>query len=158
MSDDDFAGQLEQAKRASTAHLLFRCARLLNEHAIATVPSVGGNRPRAAHLALFPHIDLDGGTRVTHIAQKLGITKQAVGQLVDDLVGIGIVERRPDPNDGRAKRVCFTEEGKRSMLEGLAHLRTVDAEVAALLGQERMTALHEALITLYDHLERTTSE
>jgi len=149
-----FEDDLEQAKRASTAHLLFRCARLLNEQAIASMPvDPDVERPRAAHLALFPHIELHGGTRVTELASKLGITKQAVGQLVDDLEGMGMVQRRPDPEDGRAKRVCFTEQGRTGMLQGLAHLGRVDDQLVEILGPRAMAGLRRALLLLYDHFE-----
>ena len=149
-----FEDDLDEAKRASTAHLLLRCARLVNEHAIGTLPiDPDTERPRAAHLALFPHIELDGGTRVTELATKLAITKQAVGQLVDDLEAMGMVERKPDPDDGRAKRVCFTDHGKASMLHGLAHLGEVDKQLEEILGPRKMAGLRRALLVLYDHLE-----
>jgi len=151
----DFARKLDAAKRSSTAHLLFKCARVLNERAIASLPMSGGKRPRAAHLALFPHIELGKGTRVTELASKLGITKQAVGQLVDDLEGFGMVERTPDPDDGRAKRVCFTEHGESAMLDGLRHLKQVERELSRALGKETVAALHGALTKLHDHLDST---
>ena len=42
---------------------------------------------------------------------RLGMTKQAGGQLVDDLTRLGYVERRPDPSDGRRKRIALTAHG-----------------------------------------------
>lgn len=149
----DFESELEAAKRASTAQLLFRCARLVNERAIATLPGTGELRPRAAHMALFPHIDLAHGTRITTLATKLGVTKQAVAQLVDDLESMGVMARVADPDDGRAKRVVFTDAGRASMLDGLAHLRSIEEELCRAIGADVMRALHEALATLHDHLE-----
>lgn len=156
--DDAFARRLETAKRASTSHLLIKCARLVNERAVASLPGpmgqdAVGERPRTSHLALMPHIELDGGTRVTDLAAKIGITKQAVGQLVDDMERFGIVERMPDPDDGRAKRVCFTGRGRESMLQGLDHLRRVDKELTRVLGREPMAELRRALLTLHDHYQ-----
>jgi DNA-binding MarR family transcriptional regulator len=51
------------------------------------------------------------GTRLTVLAQHAGMTKQAMGQIVDDLEQLGYVERTPDPEDGRAKIVRFTPAG-----------------------------------------------
>ncbi|MEM6992220.1 MAG: MarR family winged helix-turn-helix transcriptional regulator [Myxococcota bacterium] len=149
----DFSTKLEAAKRASTAQLLFKCARLLNERAASSFPITAGERPRTSHLALMPHIELQGGTRVTSLAAKLGITKQAVGQLVDDLERFGVVERTPDPDDGRAKRVCFTEAGRASMLDGLRHLQSVEHDLKEAIGHDTMAQLREALLVLHDHLE-----
>lgn len=147
-----FAEKLERAKRESTAHLLFKCARLLNDVAVATLPTGMAGDLRAAHLALFPHIELEGGTRVTELAAKLGISKQAVGQLVDDLEAFGAVERLPDRKDGRAKRVCFTSKGRASMLQGLAHLKSLEPGLRRALGRDTMKNLHHVLLILHDHL------
>lgn len=151
--DPAFPETLEVAKRASTAQLLFKCARLVNERALATLPVEPGQvRPRPAHVALFPHIALEG-TRSSELARRLGVSKQAVGQLVAELEAMGVVERRPDPDDGRAKRVCFTDRGMRSLLNGLDHLRGVEEELAAAVGAETMASLHDALVKLHDHLD-----
>ncbi len=145
--------KLEAGKRASTLHLLFKCSRLLNDWAMASLPQpVGRVKPRAAHLSLFPHIDIDFGARVSDLARALGITRQAVGQLVDDLEEMGAVARVPDPGDGRAKRVIFTPEGKESMLQGLAHLKSLEPELARVLGVRRLGSLRECLLRLHDHL------
>ena len=150
--DDNFADRLEEAKRASTGQLLLRCARLFNEHALRTAPAGEGPRPRPAHMALFPHIALQG-TRPSHLAAKLGISKQAVGQLVDDLEAMGTVARIPDPDDGRARRVVFTDRGRAGMLAGIGHLDAVSRDVAQVIGEEPMEALHRSLVLLLDHLE-----
>ena len=155
--DSEFPDTLEAAKRASTLQLLFKCSRLINELALTTLPPPhndddnGGLRPRPAHMSLFPHIDLDG-TRPSELARRLGISKQAVGQLVDDLAAMGVVERRPDPADRRAILVAFTEAGRASILKGLAHLRQVEDELGQAVGKKHMRALREALLALHDHL------
>lgn len=150
-----FERRLQQAKRASTAQLLFRCARRLNERALESLPKSRGPRPRPAHMSLFPHIALDEGTRITELAGKLGVSKQAVGQLVDDLEGMGIVQRAADPADGRAKRVLFTPAGRQSMLDGLTHLRRIERQLARSIGKDVMQSLHDALLVLDDHLDES---
>ena len=132
---------------------MFKCARLLNERALGSLPTPPTLRPRAAHLALFPHIELQGGTRITDLATKVGTTKQAVGQLIDELERQGAVERLPDPDDRRAKRVQFTDAGKASILAGLSHLRGIERELARAIGRDTMASLHTALLALHDHLE-----
>lgn len=150
-----FHAELERAKRRSTAHLLLKVARLVNEEAISSLPSelASGFRPRPAHMALFPHIDLEG-TRQSTLAERVGITKQAVGQLVDDLQEAGVLARVPDPDDRRAKRVVFTAKGRQGMLAGLEHLRAVEKGLTKAVGRDTMVQLRKALLTLHDHLER----
>lgn len=149
----EFRERLEAAKQASTLQLLFKTSRLLNERALERVADRPG-RPilRPSHTALFPHIDR-GGTRITDLARRIGITKQAVSQLVDDLEKIGVVERVPDPDDQRARRVVFTERGKRGLLEGLAVLGSLEEELRSTIGGERVDDLREALVAILAMLE-----
>ncbi|MEX1364936.1 MAG: MarR family transcriptional regulator [Nannocystaceae bacterium] len=150
--DDEFSDRLEQAKRASMAQLLIRCARLVNERGLARASERLGVPVRSSHTALIPHIDL-AGTRLTELARRVGVSKQAVGQLVGELEQLGVLCRVPDPEDGRAKLVRFTEQGQRWMLDGLAVLREIEDELLQHLGPRRMRALHSALLALLEVLE-----
>jgi hypothetical protein len=53
---------------------------------------------------------------------------------------------------GRAKRVVFTVEGKESIVKGLEHLKSLEPELANIVGQRRLKSLHETLLTLHDNL------
>lgn len=153
MSDRAFEAEVERAKAQSVAQLLFKCARLLNEQAVARIEQPEGvPRIRPAHTSLFPHIDLEG-TRLTTLAGRLGISKQAVGQLVDELEQMGALERVPDPSDGRAKLIRFSRASGRSLLDGLAHLGRIEAELREAIGGARMDALHDGLGALLAELE-----
>ena len=149
----DYAARLEQAKRQSTFQVLFKVARLLDETAVARF-AAKQQRPelRRSHTSLLPHIALEG-TRITELSQRLGITKQAVSQLVDDLEQLGVLARVPDPDDLRARRVVFTERGRQGLLEGLQVLQELEAEAARDIGKQRMAGLREALLALLAKLE-----
>lgn len=151
--DPRFFEDFESAKRQSVAQLLFKCARLVNERAIDRVRSEQGLPIRVAHTVLFPHIDVTHGTRLTDLARALGVTKQAVGQLVDELVDMGMLERLPDPDDGRAKRVCYTEAGRQGLFEGLRVLGEEERFIERAVGPERFRELHRALLALEAALE-----
>jgi DNA-binding MarR family transcriptional regulator len=145
---------LEKAKRGSVAQLLFKCARLLNELAIARARERTGLDVRVAHTALFPHIDLDG-TRLTELARRLGVSKQAAGQLVDEMVELGVLERVADPDDARAKRIRFARRGGAlALMEGFAVLGELEKTLAQKLGNKRVDALHGTLLELLELLEQ----
>ena len=131
----------------STFELLFRAARLVNERAIARVQRAGATNLRLAHTALFPHIT-DAGIRQTELADKLGVTKQAIGPLVDDLERDGVVARIPDPADARAKLVRWTAKGRRALREGLGVLAQLEAELAEEVGPRKLAALADTLEAL----------
>ena len=151
--DDDFPERLEQAKRANVPQLLMKCARLVNDRGMARAAERFGFPLRASHTALFPHIDLEG-TRLTELARRVGVSTQAVGQIVGELEAGGVLVREPDPQDGRAKLVRFADGG-RSLLEGLAVLGEVETELEAEIGRRAMRSLHAALVALLDALERS---
>lgn len=143
-----FEAALEEKKLESTLQLLFKAARLLDEEALARVARLPDHpKLRRAHTALLPHIDLDG-TRVTDLAERVGVTKQAISQLLDDLEALGVVERRPDPADARSRRVLFTERGRKGLLEGLAVLRALEADLARAVGAEAMRGLREGTLAV----------
>jgi hypothetical protein len=133
-----FAQELEAQKRASTAQLLMRCARLVNERGVARAAQKFGIPVRAAHMGLFPHLDLTG-TRQTELARRMGVSKQAVNQLVSELVGFGVLEQLPDPADGRALLVRFTPRGARSLFDGLTVLNELEVAMRVALGARAWT-------------------
>lgn len=148
-----YQNRLEAAKRSSTLHLLFKCSRLLNERAINSLPPrLTRKQPTAAHLALFPHIDLERGTRPSELAAQVGISKQAISQLLDDLEEMDVIVRVSDAEDRRAKRVFFTKAGKQAMLDGLLHLKQVERSLRRELGDQTLSSLRSALLQLHDHL------
>ena len=148
MSEQDF----EELKRRSFLQVLFKVARLANERAIARVREAAGDeRVRVAHITLFPHVTFDG-VRLTFLADKLGVTKQAVQQLVDELEDMDIFERVPDPTDGRAKLIRFSARGRTAIMEGLGVLGALERELAQQTGLD-LTPAHETLLALVEVLD-----
>lgn len=144
---------LEARKRESVAQLLFKCARLVNERAIARVnEEPQAIRLRQSHTNLFPHLDFDG-VRITELARRLDVSKQAVSQTIAELELMDVVETIPDPSDGRARLARFTDKGKAAILQGLSVLRDIEVEIERSIGKSKFEALHDALIALEKMLE-----
>jgi DNA-binding MarR family transcriptional regulator len=145
--------RFEATRDATTLQLLFKASRLANERALARVASDPSRPPvRPAHTALFPHLDFEG-IRLTDLAERVGVTKQAVGQLVDDLAALGMVERISDPADKRAKRIRFSRRGYEALMHGLGVLRDLEDTLASALGARRMRELHDTLQLVVNALE-----
>jgi DNA-binding MarR family transcriptional regulator len=85
------------------------------------------------------------GMRLTVLAEMAGMTKQSVGEIVDDLVARGYVKRIPDPEDKRAKLICLTERGERAQATGLALFAKVEQQWAERYGAKRIAQLRELL-------------
>ena len=143
---------LERRKGNSLPQLLFRLARLLDEAAVSRVAASRARRLRTSHTALLPHLDLEG-TRLVDLARRVGVSKQAVGQLVDELQELGVVERVPDPADGRARRVRFTRSGFRALLHGLGVLDGLERELARAMGRPALERLRRDVRTALGAVE-----
>ena len=140
----------------STFELLLRAARLVNERAIARIQRDGDTRLRLAHTQLFPHITFEG-IRLTEVAKRLEVTKQAISPLVDELVDAGMVERIADPVDQRAKLIRWTRAGRRALQHGLGVLARLERELAPAVGPARMIALAATLEALIAVLGASSS-
>lgn len=98
--------------------------------------ALGYESLRPVHNRVFIHLSLDG-SRIVDIARAEGISSTAVGQLVTELEQLGFVERRSDPADGRAKKVFYTRKGLEMLDAARSIAKTIDSELAAVLGQRK---------------------
>ncbi|WP_260753861.1 MarR family winged helix-turn-helix transcriptional regulator [Mycobacterium sp. SMC-8] len=118
---------------------------------LARLQRSGHHNLRPAHARLMVFLAWEG-SRVSDLAADLGVTKNAVGQLVTELESFGYVERAPDPVDGRAKIVRYTERGRGVLRDNLAISVALDAEVEHIIGAERFEWLREALADIFASL------
>lgn len=156
MTDRKDRSNFEDQKRRSFLQVLFKVARLANEKALKRARAASGEDwLQPAHTRLFPHIDFEG-IRLTDLADRLGVTKQAVQTRVDDLAEAGMVERVPDPKDGRAKLIRWSEDGMQGLRDGLDLLRALEEEFAEIVGEQQIHQAHETLLKLMDVLEEVS--
>ena len=79
------------------------------------------------------------------LAQHLGVDRTAMTYLLDDLEQEGLVERRPDPTDRRARRVLITESGRALLCTMRTRLRHVEDEFLEPLGEQDGVTLRTLL-------------
>ena len=121
---------------AATESVLAEFRRELEEAGYADI--------RPTHGCVFRFVR-DDGMRPTELARLAGMTKQSVGELVDDLVDLGYVERIPDPEDRRAKLICLTDRGIEAQRVGFGLLADVEDRWAERFGATRMKQLRKLL-------------
>lgn len=78
----------------------------------------------------------------------MGVTRQAVSQLIDTLVSRGYLNRSPDPADRRRMQVTLTERGQAAAAESRAAVESVDAALEAAVGAEAVAQTRRVLGTL----------
>ncbi|WP_311223360.1 MULTISPECIES: MarR family winged helix-turn-helix transcriptional regulator [unclassified Acidovorax] len=99
----------------------------------------------AAHVHITRHLALSGD-RLTDLARRAGMTKQAMANLVDQCEAWGLVTREPDPLDARARRVRFTPTG-------LAWLQAFQRAVAQAEAEFRDAVGHDVATVVAIGLE-----
>lgn len=104
----------------------------------------GHDEVRYSHINLTRNLDVDG-TITTELARRAGMTKQAMGEIVDQCEQLGLVERVRDKRDARAKIVRFTPSGLAWLNAFRAALATAEQEMRDELGYLRTDAIASAL-------------
>ena len=94
----------------------------------------------AAHIHITRHLPL-AGARLTDLAQAAGMSKQAMGTLVNQCEAWGMVARSGDGADARAKRVCFTEAGRAWLAAYQDAVAQAEAELRSAVGPEVATVI-----------------
>ncbi|TMK58429.1 MAG: winged helix DNA-binding protein [Actinobacteria bacterium] len=99
---------------------------------------------RITHGCVFRYVR-GTGMRLTEIAERANVTKQSAGEIVDDLVELGYVERVPDPADRRAKLVRLTGRGEKAQEFGFRAFAAIEERWADRFGAERIASLRKTL-------------
>lgn len=99
---------------------------------------------RDSHYALFvfpgPH-----GARPTELAQRVGLSKQALNTLLNDLEAFGYLTRQPGSPDRREKILVLTERGLRFAAAAKAIVEGIERDLAGKLGQRRFAEFRAIL-------------
>lgn len=99
---------------------------------------------RPTHGCVFRFVKGEG-MRLTRLAELASMTKQSVGEIVDDLVDRGYAKRIPDPADRRAKLICLTERGKEAQAIAFGLVADVEKRWMDRYGRGKIDELREIL-------------
>lgn len=98
---------------------------------------------------VMPHIPASG-IRLTELAARAGMTKQAMAELVAEIERRGYIQRTTDPADGRAKIIEYTDRGWAIVGLALSALGELEAEITDRLGEPSVRQLRNALLAILD--------
>jgi DNA-binding MarR family transcriptional regulator len=141
-------------ERLRIGQLLLHHLRLFREQLLAEAgktPAGDGFELRMPHLHVFGNIKAEG-TRLTDLAAMAGMTRPSMLALVDELEHHGLLERRPDPTDKRAKLIALTPAGWDAIRTGRSIIDAIEANYARRVGPEQFEAMCETLQDLLDDL------
>ena len=123
-------------------------AQAIHRRIIGELNAAGFDDLRVPHMAVlqFPGPD---GVRPGMLAERAGMSKQAMNQLLRSLEGLGYLARSDAPDTGRARIVRLTKRGRAAYAKIHAILRDIEREWSTELGAEHFTRLKELLLEVW---------
>ena len=118
--------------------LAYRVRKVVDKHMIASGLSL-------ARWKVLEILQGTGSIRQKALAQELGFAERSVTQAVESLASDGLVERMPDPADGRAKLVTLTDEGTAALAAGTKAGAQVLQRIFGTLDPQQLASLDELL-------------
>ena len=124
-------------------------AQAIHRRLIQELNAAGFEELRLPHMAVlqFPG---PAGVRPGTLAERAGISKQAMNQLLGSLEALGYITRSDPPHGGRARIVRFTKRGHAAYAKIHEILRDIEREWSAELGPKRFTQLKELLLRVWE--------
>jgi DNA-binding MarR family transcriptional regulator len=124
-------------------------AQAIHRRIINELNAAGFEELRVPHMAVlqFPGPD---GVRPGTLAERAGMSKQAMNQLLRSLENLGYIVRSDVPNEGRARIVRFTKRGRAAYSRVHDILRDIEREWSAELGPKRFAHLKELLLRVWE--------
>lgn len=115
-----------------------------------------GHSLTLAQIALMQQLCL-GSSRQSELARRMGLTKQAVGQIADGLERKGLVRRTPDPNDSRAKTIVYTPRGFAVVNQLIDATLDTERTIARNIGAKDLATLKAILARISEPTGPSTS-
>lgn len=142
---------LDQIRQENVGHQLLGLAGDFESRLLAAYANSGYGDIRPVHGAVLRNLELNG-TQVTSLALRAGITHRAMAKIVDQLTQLQYVHRRPDSDDRRASRICFTRRGQQLLLDSAQFIENTILYYQSVLGRAAVDSLQLSLQELITRL------
>ncbi|MEL6167722.1 MAG: MarR family winged helix-turn-helix transcriptional regulator [Pseudomonadota bacterium] len=123
--------------------LLFHLAEWIDQRHIAAIQKTFPDGRRTFN-PVFIHLPADG-CRLTDLARMANMSKQAMAEIVEEMIALGYLARFPDPSDRRAKIIVRAPKGLEAHMAAMEAFAEVDDTLAGYLGKERLIQLRQEL-------------
>jgi DNA-binding MarR family transcriptional regulator len=150
--DDERLKMLMAARKGFGIRLFARLADHYRDRNTKAIQEAGFPDYVHAHTQVLFNLELEG-SRVTTIAERARVTPQAIGKQIRDLEAKGYVERRRDPDDGRAQLISLTEKGLRFFEAAVEIIEAHEREMAEIIGPLEYALMRERVRTIVQKVD-----
>lgn len=153
MSETSAPDNSDKTLGTTLGAMLRKMYSTLSEQVYGRLEDAGYADIRPMHSNVLRHLT-SRGARVTTLAEQAQITKQSMSAIVEELITLGYLEKRPDPSDGRAWLVTFTPRGE-ALQKTLIRLSTEAERVLAQNIGEQKYAQFRGLLAEWTNVENS---
>ena len=139
--------QQRALRNQNIGRLFLQAQRDYQRRALQKLHALGYSALSPAHITVLSQL-ADQATRTVVLAERVGITKQSMSDLVRDLEAHGYVARTADPRDKRAAIIGLTAAGEQFLAETDHVKREIEREYMARIGERGFEQLLQLLTQL----------
>jgi DNA-binding MarR family transcriptional regulator len=136
---------------AETADLMFSCFKRMRRLVDNELSECGLSLSRTK---LLSELSRNGPLHQGALATTFGLAPRTVTELVDTLERDGLVERRMDPADRRARQVLLTAAGEEARARAVAIREQIIGRVLGRLNEPQLAALRDSLQVIEDEIDK----
>ncbi|WP_329240278.1 MarR family transcriptional regulator [Actinoallomurus sp. NBC_01490] len=143
-------GRASDAAQAAAEDLATMVRRLIRRLSVAPT---GGLTPSQRSVLL--RLEKDGASSTTFLAIAEGVRSQSMTATLKSLDEAGLIERRPDPDDGRRRIITLSAEGRNRIARDRRERRSwLAEEMDRRFSPEQLATINEALSLLGELAEQ----
>ncbi len=143
---------LEARREASIPRLVFALDMFAREYIVNAIQQRGHDRVSLGHGVLLRNMDLEGSP-LSVVAQRAGISRQAIAKTAAELAELGYVKTVTSPEDARVKIVKLTKRGVTLVTDVIEIYEEIEAALREVIGRSKLETMRSTLRKLGRELE-----
>jgi len=151
------APEVDKQRSTNLRQRLLQASRVVNATIVKGLQERGFRDLRSTHTSLLSNLEI-GGSSLTNVARRAGMTKQAMGRLADELIRLGYIDSTRDEVDRRAISLVFTDAGLDLMQQSFEVMNDIETRCAKRIGKSEYKKLLHSLVEIATVLEDALPE
>jgi DNA-binding MarR family transcriptional regulator len=144
--------ELRKYRNSRLYRPLGRVWRVYNRLLVSRLQARGFEDFTPAFPALLSNLDMDG-SHIGVLAERGGVSRQAAGQLLREIVRCGYAQLKSSPHDARATMVQFTPRGRKLLATVLELVEEIENDFAAMLKPGELDRVRDALLQVANRID-----